>query len=81
MTPNVCHVATKTHALQEHVHHGKVVHTRISTTMNRSDHFTKALPYSSLQTHCKTMMGYGFIDSVHRQATHILQEQWKAIES
>lgn len=24
--------------------------------MNHSDHFTKALPYAELQTHCKTMM-------------------------
>ena len=40
-----------------------------------SDHYPKALPHAAFQTYCKTMMGYGVIDSVHRQAMPILQEQ------
>ena len=66
LTRNVRHIATKTQALQENVRHGRVHFARVSSAHNLADHFTKALPYSTLRAHCMTMMGYQFIDAAHR---------------
>ena len=74
-------MASKTHALQEHdVYHGKVAFTRVSSSaINLSHHFSKALLYAAIQTHSKIMIGYGFIDSIHRQAMYILEKQSQAL--
>jgi Reverse transcriptase (RNA-dependent DNA polymerase) len=60
LTRNVRHVATKTQALQEHVRHGRIAFSRVSSALNLSDHFTKALPFKALREHCMHMMGYFF---------------------
>ena len=54
LTRNVRHIATKTQALQENVRHGRVHFTQVSSAHNLADHFTKALPYSTLRAHCMT---------------------------
>jgi nicotinamidase-related amidase len=59
-------IVTKTQALQENVRHGRVHFTWVSSAHNLADHFTKALPYSTLRAHCMTVMGYQFIDAGHR---------------
>ena len=72
LTRNVCHIATKTQALQEHVRHAHVSFHRVSSACNLADHFTKALPFTTLRAHCMTMMGYAFIDHLHRALVHSL---------
>ena len=44
LTPNICHIATKKQALQEHVHHHQVSFHRVSPAHNKADNFIKALP-------------------------------------
>ena len=65
LTYNVCHIATKTKALKEHVRHAHVSFHRVSSACNLADHFTKALTFATLRAHCMTIMGYAFIDHLH----------------
>ena len=72
LTLNVCHIATKTQALQEHVHHAHESFHRVSSACNLADHFTNALPFATLRAHCLTMMGYAFINHLHWALVHSL---------
>ena len=80
LTRNVHHIATKTQTLQEHVtqtlqehvRHAHVSFHHVLSACNLADHFTKALPFTTLRAHCMTMMGYAFIDHLHRALVHSL---------
>ncbi len=62
ITPNVCHIATKTNALQEQVWFGQVSFGSVST--NLADQFTKPLTSKVHLLHGSSMMGLAFIDTL-----------------
>ena len=70
-TRNVRHVAIKTLALQGLVRNKIAIFNSIGTANNRSDHFTKPLPYPPFRDHIVFMMGLRFLTKLHA----ILTEQ------
>jgi hypothetical protein len=70
ITRNVRHVAIKTLGLQGLVRNGIAVFNSIGTAHNRSDHFTKPLPFPAFREHDITkMMGLRFFTREHGRYT------------
>jgi hypothetical protein len=65
ITRNVRHVAIKTLGLQGLVRNGIAVFNSIGTAFNRSDHFTKPLPFPAFRDHITKMMGVRFFTREH----------------
>jgi hypothetical protein len=65
ITRNVRHVAIKTLGLQGLVRNGIAVFNSIGTAHNRSDHFTKPLPFPAFREHITKMMGLRFFTQEH----------------
>jgi hypothetical protein len=79
ITCNVRHVAIKTLALQGLVRNEIAVFNAIGTDNNRSDHFTKPLPYPAFQNHILAMMGMRFLTQAHAILT--MQRNWEEFEN
>jgi hypothetical protein len=71
ITRNVRHIAIKTLALQGLVRNKIAVFNSIGTVNNRSDHFTKPLPFPAFRSHVVYMMGVRFIDKAHALVTRL----------
>ena len=69
ITRNVRHVAIKTLALQGLVRNKIAIFNAIGTANNRSDHFTKPLPYPTFRDHIIFMMGVRFLTKLHALLT------------
>ena len=69
ITRNVRHVAIKTLALQGLVRNEIAIFNSIGTANNRSDHFTKPLPYPPFRDHVTFMMGVRFLTRLHALLT------------
>ena len=69
ITRNVRHVAIKTLALQGLVRNEIAIFNSIGTANNRSDHFTKPLPYPPFRDHITFMMGIRFLTRLHALLT------------
>jgi hypothetical protein len=76
VTRNVCHVAIKTLALHGLVWNEIAVFNAIGTDNNRSDHFTKPLPYPAFRNHVLAVMGIRFLTQAHT----ILTLKWNQEE-
>ena len=69
ITRNVRHVTIKTLALQGLVRNKIAIFNSIGTAHNRSDHFTKPLPYPTFRDHIIFMMGVRFLTKLHALLT------------
>jgi hypothetical protein len=70
ITRNVRHLAIKTLvALQGLVRNEIAVFNAIGTDNNRSDHFTKPLPYPAFRNHILAIMGMRFLTQAHAVLT------------
>ena len=65
VTRNVRHIAIQTLSLQALVRNQVVIFTAIGSAKNRSDHFTKPLPFPAFSEHIPQMMGLRFLTMEH----------------
>jgi hypothetical protein len=65
ITRNTRHIALKTLSLQGLICEQITMFRAIGSANNRSDHFTKALPYPAFSEHCSKMMGLCFLNLEH----------------
>jgi hypothetical protein len=65
VTRNTRHIALKTLSLQALVRERITMFRAVGSANNRSDHFTKALPFPSFSEHCSKMLGLRFLNAKH----------------
>jgi hypothetical protein len=65
ITRNTWHIALKTLSPQALVRKRITMFRAIGSDNNRSDHFTKDLPYPAFSEHCSKMMGLRFLNFEH----------------
>jgi hypothetical protein len=65
ITRNTRHIALKTLSLQALVRERITMFRAVGSANNRSDHFTKALPFPAFSEHCSEMLGLRFLNSQH----------------
>jgi hypothetical protein len=65
VTRNTRHITLKTLSLQALVRERIAMFRAVGSANNRSDHFTKALPFPAFSEHCPKMMGLRFLTSQH----------------
>jgi hypothetical protein len=65
ITRNTRHIALKTLSLQALVRERITMFRAVGSANNRSDHFTKALPFPAFSEHCPKMMGLRFLTTQH----------------
>jgi hypothetical protein len=65
VTRNTRHIALRTLSLQALVRELIAMFRAVRSTNNRSDHFTKALPFPAFSEHCPKMMGLRFLTARH----------------
>jgi hypothetical protein len=65
ITRNTRHIALRTLSLQALVRERIAMFRAVGSANNRSDHFTKALPFPAFSVHCAKMMGLRFLTQEH----------------
>jgi hypothetical protein len=65
ITRNTRHIALKILSLQALVRERITMFRAVGSANNRSDHFTKALPFPAFSKHCPKMMGLRFLTTQH----------------
>jgi hypothetical protein len=65
ITRNTRHIALRTLSLQALVRERIAMFRAVGSANNRSDHFTKALPFPAFSVHCRKMMGLRFLTQEH----------------
>jgi hypothetical protein len=65
VTRNTHHIVLRTLSLQALVRERIAMFRAVGSANNRSDHFTKALPFPAFSVHCPNMMGLRFLTQEH----------------